>query len=174
MNTYSLFSSIQSILPFPTVLEKNPWNIIYPSNINITDLSSTLSIHELEDMIFSLSKQLTFLIEREKKCFFTMEPQYIKKINHTYYYTCEDHLLSLDENQRFYISFPIQKKSPFLSPEIITQTTIPFSLYYTSCFYSLGKIVESYLNQNITGTKMYYFMKRTLHKDPRKRYLLYI
>jgi hypothetical protein len=68
----------------------------------------------------------------------------------------------------------------FLSPEVdkkisLPTQSLPAQFNKTSCYYSVGKIIEAFLaNYNILETSVAHVIKRATHEDGAKRYLHFI
>jgi hypothetical protein len=145
--------------------------------------------------INSLTKQLHYLLEKESKCFYTFAEDNIIVIDDCkFLYLSNEHLKEV-KNNNIYIYSPISKTIGYLSPEIQKASSIPIIINYRTIFYSLGLFVVTNLcneteESNSTDfrisnaenvsllslkyDKIYYFLKRCLHHNPNKRYLLYI
>jgi hypothetical protein len=147
-------------------------------------------------LINSLTKQLHYLLEKESKCFYTFTTDNIIVIDDCkFLYLSNEHLKEV-KNNNIHIYSPISKTIGYLSPEIQKASSIPIIINYRTIFYSLGLFVVSNLcneieeNNNIAhfhissaenvfplslkDNKLYYFLKRCLHDNPNKRYLLYV
>jgi len=68
----------------------------------------------------------------------------------------------------------VNMKSDFLAPEF----TMDYEyIYYTSSFYSFGKLFQSIFNlkvEDVEATSVYYFLLRCMEKKPENRIFLYI
>jgi hypothetical protein len=146
-------------------------------------------------MIYYLSKQLSYLINYENKCFFTYDPKNVIIIdNKIFAYLSQDHLVDFNnKNSNLYIYSPISKDDHYLSPELSICTKLPVIINYKTIFYSLGLLllesllgnkVEETLDEtleekmskikSLKETKLYYFLERALNPAPNERFLLYI
>jgi hypothetical protein len=147
-------------------------------------------------LINSLTKQLHYLLEKESKCFYTFTTDNIIVIDDCkFLYLSNEHLKEV-KNNNIHIYTPISKTIGYLSPEIQKASSIPIIINYRTIFYSLGLFVVSNLHNEHTETdiiyfrisnaenillplavkynKLYYFLKRCLHHNSNKRYLLYV
>lgn len=164
-----------SIIPFYQYKEEKKNNISYT---------------DIERIIYCLSIQFQYLLENERKCFYTLDPNNILVVdNSKFIYLSNDHLKEVKNND-IYIYKPIVKNNLYLSPEIKSIYQIPIITNYKSIFYSLGSFIISILkNENLTnnsrfellekisyleGNKIYYFLQRCLNEKPERRFLLYI
>ena len=105
-------------------------------------------------------------------------------------------------NDKITITFPFNHTDFYQSPETLSIKTIPSDIHYKSVYFSLGCLIIDYFNrydnqsnnQNnnqsnnqsnkkyeelldtllIKNSKLYYFLKRCLNKEPEKRTVLYI
>lgn len=150
--------------------------------------SSILSHINLLKMSYYLSKQLSYLITQESKCFYTYDPKNIIVIDNIFVYLSQEHLKDI-KNNNICIYSPISKKNPYLSPELSKTSKLPIMINYKTSFYSLGLLlIESLSGENTIvnmsdiedklkhckGTKLYYFLERCLKEDPNERFLIYI
>jgi hypothetical protein len=142
------------------------------------------------NIINSLTKQLYYLLENESKCFYTFDPNNILVIDDCkFVYLSNEHLKEIKNND-IYIYNPISKTMCYLSPELKNASSIPLITNYKTIFYSLGLfIIDNLLDESfdynnnedilnsisaIKDSKLYYFLKRTLYKEPNERYLIFI
>jgi hypothetical protein len=146
-------------------------------------------------LINSLTKQLHYLLEKESKCFYTFTTDNIIVIDDCkFLYLSNEHLKEV-KNNNIRIYSPISKTIGYLSPEIQKASSIPIIINYRTIFYSLGLFVVSNLHNednetdiryfrisnaenvfplSLKDNKLYYFLKRCLHNNPNKRYLMYV
>jgi hypothetical protein len=146
-------------------------------------------------MIYYLSKQSSYLINYENKCFYTYDPKNIIIIdNKIFAYLSQDHLVDFNnKNSNLYIYSPISKDNYYLSPELSKCIKLPLIINYKTIFYSLGLLIlegllvnkgeqnkEETLEEKMSKieslkeTKLYYFLERALKPSPDERFLLYI
>jgi len=152
------------------------------------------------NIIHSLSKQISYLLNHESKCFYKFDISNILVIDDCkFIYLSYEDLKDVKEN-KIYIYSPISKSSSYLSPELKFAKSIPILVNYKTIFYSLGLLIldlctletptcgalpngkydtncalETWKSVNfIKDTKLYYFLERCLLNEPEKRFLLYI
>lgn len=139
--------------------------------------STKLPYHIILNIIYSLSKQIHYLLEYETMCFYKLDISNIFVINDSkFIYLSYDELKHVKEKQ-IHIYSPISKTSGFLSPELVNTTSIPILVNYKTIFYSLGLLIMDIITNEtscIEDTKLYYFLMRCLNEDPENRFLLYV
>jgi hypothetical protein len=158
------------------------------SNING---SQVLPVNLIENLIYSLTKQISYLLQNHLKCFYQLETSNILVIDDCkfIYLSCEDLKDVKDDQMTIYR--PISKTIGYISPELKNAKSIPILSSYKTIFYSLGLLIldciknsesiEITQNNNvldtlvhIKNTKLYYFLKRSLSIEPIERFLLYV
>jgi hypothetical protein len=142
--------------------------------------SNKLSHNIIQDIIYSLSKQIFHLLHNESKCFYEFDPSNILVIDDCkFIYLSYEHLKDVKDN-KIHIYNPISKNTGFLSPELLLEKSIPILINYKTIFYRFGILILENLTNETTieieqnNTKLYYFLKRCLNQNPDKRYLLYV
>jgi len=142
------------------------------------------------NIIICLSKQLSYLLESETKCFYNFDPDNILVVDDCkFLYLSTEHLKDI-KNNNLYVYNPIKKNMGYLSPELHNVSSIPIIVHYKTIFYSLGLfIINNLVDEltsndiqevlldcivNIRGTKLYYFLERCLQDEPTKRFLIYV
>jgi hypothetical protein len=148
---------------------------------NTKKLPYNLILH----IIYSLSKQITYLLKNESKCFYKFDISNILVIDDCkfIYLSCED-LNDVKEN-KIIICRPISKTLGYLSPELKNAKSIPILVSYKTIFYSLASFILDNIPPNeetneetklswVKDTKLYFFLKRCLYNEPVKRFLLYV
>jgi hypothetical protein len=142
------------------------------------------------NIISCLSKQLSYLLESETKCFYNFDPDNILVVDDCkFLYLSTEHLKDI-KNNNLYVYSPIKKTMGYLSPELHNVSSIPIIIHYKTIFYSLGLfIINNLVDEltsndtqevlmdcivNIRGTKLYYFLERCLQDEPTKRFLIYV
>jgi len=154
--------------------------------------SNKLSDKLLLNIIFSLTTQIFYLLNKESKCFYKLDISNVLVIDDCkFIYLSNDHLKDVKEN-KIHIYNPISKNTGYLSPELKNATSIPILVNFKSLFYSLGLLILDNMRSNveitpinkevniadqlfcIKDTKLYYFLKRCLCDNPDKRFLLYL
>ena len=172
------------------------------SDISVIRGSKKLKYHCILKIIYGLSKQLQYLIQH-KKGFYVYSLESIMVIDdNKFIYLSNDHLMDIDMNDQIPFFSPFSQNQDFLSPELLSIKELPCNVHYKTIYYSLGylilyclkgnmdftvdeppitnitkKTIEEILSNEIHeihGTKIYYFLKRCLVKDPIKRSLILI
>jgi hypothetical protein len=161
-----------------TLLENENRIIMKANSIKIySELTKReLNYSFLLKMIYYLSRQLEYLIKKESKSFYTYEPNKIIVLDdNNFIYLGEEHLKDI-KNNNLNIFSPIDRKLKYISPELTNIRTLPIIINYKTIFYSLGLIILNSISslEEIKETKLYYFLKRCLNKNPNDRYLIYI
>ena len=168
----------------------------FKKKYNIKTKTNYLPYNLLLKIIYSLSKQIFYLLSSESKCFYKLDTSNIFVIDsHKFIYlSCEDLKDIKDNNIQIYR--PISKSEGYLSPELKNVNTIPILVNYKTIFYSLGLFIldnirsnedineyinedlnedlNEIINEDIKETKLYFFLKRCLYNEPEKRFLLYV
>jgi hypothetical protein len=160
--------------------------------------NDTLSHNLLLNIIYSLTKQISYLLHNNSKCFYKLENSNILVIdNCKFIYLSYEHLKDVDvKDNKMIIYRPISKTTGYISPELKNAKSIPILFSYKTIFYSLGLLIlDSIKNSEIElsedanisdkldkldkllcikDTKLYFFLERCLSIDPDKRFLLYV
>jgi hypothetical protein len=130
--------------------------------------------------MYCLSKQLEFLIETERKCFYKLIPSNIFLIDDSkFIYLSNEYLSDIEDNMLF-ISTPFQKEDLLDSPELLELHTIPAKIHYKTIYYTLANLVIFFLERKDTdknvleGTKLLAMLKRCFHMVPEKRSILFV
>ena len=139
-------------------------------------------------MSFSLTNQISYLLQNTTECFFMYETDKIIVIDEEIFVYLSNDSLVNRENQHILIATPFIKKG-FLSPELLELKYIPAKIHYKTIYYSLGSLLVFCLSgyhvtqlpsnieeivKPIKSTKLYHFLLRSLDADVLKRSLLYI
>ena len=190
LNSLTKTKIIQNV----TIIDNNKSLMIKASSIKtLEQIKKKISHKIINKMIYYLSKQLSYLINYENKCFYTYDPKNVIIIdNKIFAYLSQDHLVDF-KNNNLYIYSPISKDNYYLSPELSKCTKLPVIINYKTIFYSLGLLLlESLLDkkveetreetleekmskiESLKETKIYYFLERALNAIPDERFLLYI
>jgi len=151
--------------------------------------NNTIPYKFILQIIYSLSKQISYLLKNESKCFYKFDISNILVIDDCkFIYLSYEDLNDIKEN-KIIIYRPISKTIGYLSPELKNAKSIPILVSYKTIFYSLGSFILYNITSNeetneetnianklscIKDTKLYYFLKRCLYNEPEKRFLLYI
>ena len=111
-------------------------------NLNKTN---KLPYFNLLKMAYYLSRQLSYLIKYESKCFYTYDTNNIFVIDdNIFVYLSQEHLKHI-KNDNICIYSPIAKSNNYLSPELSNSTTLPIIINYKTIFYSLGLLISENL-----------------------------
>jgi hypothetical protein len=126
-------------------------------------------------IFYFISKQLEFLIKKEKKCFYALKLENILVIDGNKVVYLSDDLLEIEDNF-LTIWKPFPQKKYYISPELSRVFTIPSKIHYKTIYYSLGLLIKNTIENidKIKGTKLYYALNRCLEEDPEKRAILFI
>lgn len=156
---------------------------ICADSINILD-NSSFSYKQVQDIAFQLSLQIHIL----EQLGFTM--LFLQKSD-ILVITIKDKLFYFIANLSQIV--PIYNKSPdylilkyisvssfpqnVCAPEIYHAKSLPFITHKTAVYYSIGLLCLKLLNlslNNLKGTKLFYFLERSMNSDPSKRSLLFL
>ena len=103
--------------------------------------SKNLQHNFILNIIYSLSKQISYLLNHESKCFYKFDISKILVIDDCkFIYLSYEDLKDVKEN-KIYIYSPISKSSSYLSPELKFAKSIPILVNYKTIFYSLGLLI---------------------------------
>ena len=137
-------------------------------------------------IFYFISKQLDYLIKKEKKCFYAFKPENLLIIDENKVIYLSDDLLEIEDN---YLTIwkPFPQKKYYISPELSRIFSIPSKIHYKTIYYSLALLIINYYFEDtintriptrninkIKGTKLYYALNRCLEEEPEKRALLFI
>ena len=196
----SILKSIQNQLIGSTIsnnYKSITFNALNVKTYNEYKNENNINYNIILQMIFSLSKQLEYLINNETKIFFIYNIKNIIVIDNKFIYLSNNHLIDLNENKTIHIKSPFCKEEEFISPELKNITYIPYIINYKTIYYSLGcLVIYTLTNININNikkekeeekekeidliltcikdTKLFYLIKRCINKDLKKRTILYI
>ena len=176
----------------------------FQKRINDKDGNSTISHELALRMVFFLSTQLSYLLKNTQKCFFKYEKEKILVIDEEIFVYLSNEELVDREKENLIINLPFSHTgflSPELLrlnyiPAKINFKTIYYSLglLIVYCLTEvnlledkrenpikdkidsdepLNKVLNELLKPLI-GTKLYYFLVRSLDKEPKNRSLIYI
>jgi hypothetical protein len=140
-------------------------------------------------LIWSLTKQLHYLITMEHECFYEFIIENIIVIDDDkFIYISNEDLLKLSKSNKIQFTKPFIREG-FISPEVFKINKIPSELNYKTIYYSLAVLAVYFLfdkniNNNdlsneenlkpIEGTKLYGLLIRCLYEDPERRTIIYI
>ena len=172
-------------------------SIIFKAN-TVTPLTSNAVKNNVNQMIKCLSKQLEYFHDNNL-AFYGFDKDDVIVINDTLFLIVNNkYSKTLDEERTITFYGPFSKPY-FSSPELINLKCLPAKIDYQTSYYSLGALIVYYLftqnlsNKNfivligmkresidekvfesILNTKLYWFLKRCLNDNPKKRILLYL
>jgi len=144
-------------------------------------------------LIYYLSIQLKYLIEKCNKAFIGYSPEHIIVINNERFMYIDVNQLHNIHNECIDVTYPFSQSDFYMSPEHLSIKEIPANIHYKACYYSLAcLIIHGYSNQKydlnnmnnninhklellpIKETKLYYLLKRCISEDIKNRCILYI
>jgi hypothetical protein len=168
----------------------NKQSIIFTAE-TVTPLTKEIAKMYTKEMIKCLSEQLEYFYNNNL-AFYGFDLDDIIVINDTQFLIVNNkYLQTVDEERKltFYSPFP---KPYFSSPELTELKCLPAQVDYNTCYYSLGTLILYYIsadkipykndmkrenldsNEYIFYTKLYWFLKRCLNENPKKRVLLFL
>jgi len=120
-------------------------------SLNEFSQSTTFTIELATRLLWSMYYQILFLLENNIAISF-IDLNDIMVIDSQFFYFCNyEKLYHIKNDKTILVTDFYNVQNPFLPPEFIQNTTIPFSTHYTSSFYSLA-IVILYCLHPITTT----------------------
>lgn len=135
--------------------------------------STPINYTNLLNIFYCLSKQIKYLIEKEKKCFFTLNPENIIIIDNKQCIYLSNDLFSINKDETITIYKPFVK-SIYNSPELNNVNTLPLTVHFKTIYYSLAIVILEIKNLEIKNTKLYFALKRCLKPKPEERVILFI
>lgn len=176
-----LYDSIQRIMPLSRRDTLSNELMFTAEHVDyLHNYKETITYSQIIKMIDCISKQLNYMNSVGYGCIgFSQEDILI--INDKYIICNPKLFLPLHNNYMFIVE-------PMKMPQFVSLklTKLPTKIYYTSSYYSLGALVvfcllHKTIDGNVdtiieplTNTKIFWFLKRSLHDDPHKRTLLLI
>lgn len=123
--------------------------------------------------------------QKHQLCFGIIDATNIYVINNNIFFVDNRDLQPIVDKYYISINEIYSRENPYLPPELIKNTELPFKTRYTQCFYSLGKIVQTLIFKipNPTYEQMkivlgdsplYFCINRAIKENPNHRYLIYI
>lgn len=165
-----LFFRASSVKSFKQFISKNK-NITYENTLKL---------------IFSLTKQLEYLITNDHKSFYQFDIENIIVIDNFYFlYLSNENLMNLSDSNKLLFFKPFCRDG-IISPEVSSIKVIPSEIHFKTIYYSLGLLIIYFLfNTNntdkfkeilqpIEGTKLSAFIYRCLTEKIQDRNILYI
>jgi hypothetical protein len=156
--------------------------------------NNQIDINQCILLLFSISRQI-FCLEQLGFTFYGLGIKDIIVVNNTHFLILNSNYITPINNDKQCISFlePFLKPS-FISPELLSLTSLPAHISYKSIYYSLAALIiyclfsfnickgNDLLGDNdleillkpIYGSKLYYCVKRCLITDTKQRTLIYI
>jgi hypothetical protein len=123
----------------------------------------------IETLVKDICRQVSYLIEKHRKCFFLMQTKNIIVIDNgnKFLYVSNNELLDIKDNS-VCIRRPFTKDRCFLSPELLSLSELPYTINYNTIYCSIGELATFCLTgdrttsdiEDIYGTKLYFCVKR--------------
>lgn len=160
--------------------------------------TKNMRINDVAKLTYDLSNQLKFLITYFNKSFIGYNPDDIFVINDNKFICLSNEKLSDIIENNILISYPFTRDDFFLSPELENVKKIPSFINYKSCYFSFACLLiysltgnkEFYFNDEnisttqkinncidslpISGSKIFWLLKRCLTEDIEKRSILFL
>jgi hypothetical protein len=153
-------------------------------------------------ILYSLSEQIKYLIQKESKCFYRLDIENVLMIDDFFLYISTDVLCSIEEDGSIHVFKKEEEKKKekeeniFYSPEWF-HCHSNNRIHYKTIYYSLGLLLISFLFEedrekkkeekeekkeeklpiiceSIYGTKLYSFLSRCLKEEASQRYLIFL
>ena len=135
-------------------------------------------------LLQDLGNQLVNLERNDKTIAFYALDDIIVISDNLFVFMNSNKIFEID-NDNIVINIPLQTNKGFLSPELLGKDTLPIKVNFKAAYYSLGSLIIYCLLKKTTTkdhteltpiiyTNLYYFLKRCLQENPKKRFLLYI
>lgn len=199
--TILINSFIKSGLLNNAIAEDNYKNVYFKcsSMCLLQDICETLKPINIYKMIYDISSQMRYLLEEENCVFIGFNPKHILVVNEdTYIYIDGEHLGTIDKQDNIEIKYPPNSEDCILAPELYQITELPCKINYRCSYYSVGilylymfKTIETKNMQkidtndveeitqllktlSINHTKIFYFLRRCLQKNPINRQIIFI
>ena len=122
----------------------------------------------VETLVSDICKQVSYLIEKHKKCFFLLQTKNIIVIDNgnKFLYISSNELLDIKDG-RVCVRRPFTKKKNlcFLSSELQSLSELPYTINYNTIYCSIGELATFCLSSDIEciyGTKLYWCIKRLI------------
>ena len=193
----------KNITSFLQLLSKLiPNSFLYEHSIKFTAETVTLLTPKIaktytKQMIKCLIKQLEYFYNNNL-AFYGFDLDDIIVINDTHFLIVNNKYITTLNEERKIIFYSPFSKPYFSSPELMELKCLPAKVDYNTCYYSLGALIVYFrgitlssfnpsfnpfldldldLNldkESIFYTKLYWFLKRCLNDNPKKRTLLFL
>jgi hypothetical protein len=171
----------------------------YKAHHNKIRGSPNLSINIIVQMLESLTKQLNYLILKERRTILGYTASNIIVINDkTFAFLGSDLVADISpKDNHAIVSCPFNVRDFFASPEMLKMRILPGYVHYKASYFSLGCLIlysliseddfyieylkeldinkmDDYLNQlHFKGSKLYWLLSRCLVEDAEKRSIIY-
>jgi len=123
----------------------------------------------VETLVSDICKQVSYLIEKHRKCFYAMQTKNIIVIDNgnKFLYVSNNELLDIKDNS-VCIRRPFTKNQRFLSSELVSLSQLPYTINYNTIYCSIGELATFCLTgdrtssdiEDIHGTKLYFCINR--------------
>jgi len=123
----------------------------------------------VETLVKDICRQVSYLIEKHRKCFFFMQTKNIIVIDNgnKFLYVSNNEMLDIKDSC-LCIRRPFVKDRCFLSPELLSLSELPYTINYNTIYCSIGELATFCLTgdrttsdiEDIYGTKLYFCVKR--------------
>lgn len=127
----------------------------------------------VETLVNDICRQVSYLIEKHRKCFYAMQTKNIIVIDNgnKFLYISNNELLDIKDNS-VCIRRPFTKSQCFLSSELVSLNELPYTINYNTIYCSIGELATFCLTgdrtssdiEDIYGTKLYFCIKRLVSK----------
>jgi len=152
-------------------------------NIERCDIRRCDDFVKIDKLVFHLLLQLKSLEEKGFGLLFLQESDIIVINDELYLLANLSQIVPLykKDNSQFRLVCPTIYPFPkeMCAPEILEMNALPFISHHNAIYYSLALLCLRLLKcinlslDDLQGTKLYYFLKRCLKKDPNERLCLY-
>lgn len=174
----------------------------YQHDLNKRNNTPNLPYDAAMKMIFSLSKQIEYLLKNSNMSFYKFNKKNIVVIDEEIFIYLSNEDLTERENDLLLLTttFDFDINNNYFSPELLRVKTIPSRIHYKTIYYSLGLLLANSLSnddeliqiqshtpdlliedkilhtvENAVGkSKIYYFLTRCLDREIKRRSLIYI
>jgi hypothetical protein len=123
----------------------------------------------VETLVRDICQQVSYLLEKHRKCFFVMQTKNIIVIDNgnKFLYVSNNELLDIKDNS-VCIRRPFTKNQCFLSPELVSLSQLPYTINYNTIYCSIGELATFCLTgdrtscdiEDIYGTKLFFCINR--------------
>ena len=127
----------------------------------------------VETLVSDICRQVSYLIETYRKCFYTMQTKNIIVFDNgnKFLYVSNNDLLDIKDNS-ICIRRPFSKDQCFLSSELASLSELPYTINYNTTYCSIGELATFCLTgdrsisdiEDIHGTKLYFCVNRLVRE----------